>query len=40
MEHHEDQAEAIVKALEENFTEITSHRDLTGRPRFTTAIRH
>jgi len=39
MEHHEDQAEAIVKALEENFTEITSHRDLTGRPRFTTAIR-
>jgi len=39
MEHHEDQEEAIVKALVENFTEITSHRDLTGRPRFTTAIR-
>ena len=39
IEHHEDQEEAIVKALAENFTEITSHRDLTGRPRFTTAIR-
>ena len=29
----------MVKALEGNFTDITSHRDLTGRPRFTTAVR-
>jgi release factor glutamine methyltransferase len=39
IEHHEDQKTVMVKALEGNFTDITSHRDLTGRPRFTTAVR-
>ena len=39
VEHHEDQEAVMVKALEGNFTDITSHRDLTGRPRFTTAVR-
>jgi release factor glutamine methyltransferase len=39
MEHHEAQSEVIVKALEENFADIASHSDLTGRPRFTTGIR-
>ena len=39
VEHHENQEAAMVKALEGNFTEITSHHDLTGRPRFTTAIK-
>jgi release factor glutamine methyltransferase len=39
VEHHEDQERVMVKALEGNFTDITSHRDLTGRPRFTTAVR-
>ncbi len=39
VEHHEDQEAAMVKALEENFTDIAGHRDLTGRPRFTTAVR-
>jgi len=39
VEHHEDQEAVVVKALESTFTDITSHRDLTGRPRFTTAVR-
>jgi len=37
MEHHETQTLAIVKALAENFIEVIGVKDLTGRPRFTTA---
>jgi len=37
LEHHETQTGAISKALAENFVEITGVKDLTGRPRFTTA---
>ena len=37
IEHHENQAVAIESALGEDFIDIVLHRDLTGRPRFTTA---
>ena len=37
IEHHENQAVAIEGALGEDFIDIVLHRDLTGRPRFTTA---
>ena len=37
MEHHETQGAAIAKSLATNFDEITLVKDLTGRPRFTTA---
>lgn len=37
LEHHESQAAAIRRLLVENFTEIQSINDLTGRPRFTLA---
>ncbi len=39
LEHTEDQGSAIASLLEENFADIVLHRDLTKRPRFTTAIR-
>jgi release factor glutamine methyltransferase len=39
LEHTEDQGPAITSLLEENFADIVLHRDLTQRPRFTTAIR-
>ena len=39
LEHTEDQGPAIASLLEENFADIVLHRDLTQRPRFTTAIR-
>jgi release factor glutamine methyltransferase len=39
LEHTEDQGSAIASLLEENFADIVLHRDLTQRPRFTTAIR-
>ena len=39
LEHTEDQGLAIASLLEENFADIVLHRDLTQRPRFTTAIR-
>jgi release factor glutamine methyltransferase len=39
LEHTEGQGPAIASLLEENFADIVLHRDLTQRPRFTTAIR-
>lgn len=39
LEHTEDQGPAIASLLDENFADIVLHRDLTQRPRFTTAIR-
>jgi release factor glutamine methyltransferase len=39
IEHTEDQGDAITSLLEENFVNIIVHRDLTQRPRYTTAIR-
>lgn len=39
IEHHETQGDAIADALRSDFSEITLHQDLVGRPRFTTAVR-
>jgi release factor glutamine methyltransferase len=39
IEHHEDQGVAIADVLSADFTDILLHQDLTGRPRFTTAVR-
>ena len=39
IEHHEDQGLEIAAVLHEDFTDILLHKDLTGRPRFTTAVR-
>jgi len=39
IEHHEEQGEAIANVLSDDFTDILLHQDLTGRPRFTTAVR-
>lgn len=39
IEHHEDQGQKIAEVLIQDFTGIVLHNDLTGRPRFTTAIR-
>ena len=39
IEHHEDQGGAIASAMGDGFTEIALHKDLVGRPRFTTGIR-
>ncbi len=39
IEHHEDQGGAIADVLSADFTDILLHQDLTGRPRFTTAVR-
>jgi release factor glutamine methyltransferase len=40
IEHHESQPDAIAAALSLDFSEITLHHDLAGRPRFTTAVRN
>ena len=34
-----EQAAAIADVLNDDFTDILLHQDLTGRPRFTTAVR-
>ena len=39
IEHTETQGEAIAKLLNADFTQISLHQDLTGRPRWTSAIR-
>jgi release factor glutamine methyltransferase len=39
VEHHEEQGIEIAAVLHEDFTDILLHKDLTGRPRFTTAVR-
>ena len=39
VEHHEEQGVEIAAVLHEDFTDILLHKDLTGRPRFTTAVR-
>ena len=39
IEHTEDQGDAIAALLGKNFLNIITHRDLTERPRYTTAIR-
>lgn len=39
IEHTEDQGDAIASLLSANFINIMAHRDLTQRPRYTTAIR-
>jgi release factor glutamine methyltransferase len=39
IEHTEDQGDAIASLLSKNFVNIIVHRDLTARPRYTTAIR-
>jgi release factor glutamine methyltransferase len=39
IEHHEDQGAAIADVLSGDFIDILLHQDLTGRPRFTTAVR-
>ena len=39
IEHHENQGSGIAAVLAEDFIDIILHNDLTGRPRFTTAVR-
>jgi release factor glutamine methyltransferase len=39
IEHTETQGEAIAKLLSEDFNQIMLHQDLTGRPRWTSALR-
>jgi len=39
IEHHEEQGGAIADVLSADFTDILVHKDLSGRPRFTTAVR-
>ena len=39
IEHHEDHGHEIAGVLISDFTDILLHQDLTGRPRFTTAVR-
>ena len=39
IEHHEAQGDDIAAVLNIDFEDILLHRDLTGRPRFTTAVR-
>lgn len=39
IEHHEDQGGEIADVLSTDFIDILLHQDLTGRPRFTTAVR-
>jgi release factor glutamine methyltransferase len=39
IEHHEEQGPAIADVLSADFTDILLQQDLTGRPRFTTAVR-
>ena len=39
IEHHEEQGDEIAAVLNIDFEDILLHKDLTGRPRFTTAVR-
>jgi release factor glutamine methyltransferase len=39
IEHHEAQGDEITAVLNIDFEDILLHQDLTGRPRFTTAVR-
>lgn len=39
IEHHENQGDAIADVLAMDFIDILLHKDLTDRPRFTTAVR-
>ena len=39
IEHTETQGAAIAKLLSADFNQIALHQDLTGRPRWTSAIR-
>ena len=39
IEHHESQGDEIAAVLNIGFQGILLHQDLTGRPRFTTAVR-
>lgn len=39
IEHNEKQGELIARELQQDFLEIQLHHDLTGRPRWTSAIR-
>ena len=39
IEHGEDQAEEIAKLLDVDFSEVASHDDLVGRPRWSSAVR-
>ena len=39
IEHTETQGAAIAQILSANFNQIALHQDLTGRPRWTSAIR-
>jgi release factor glutamine methyltransferase len=39
IEHHEEQGDEIAAVLNLDFEDILLHQDLTGRPRFTTAVR-
>jgi release factor glutamine methyltransferase len=39
IEHHEEQGDEIAAVLNIDFDDILLHKDLTGRPRFTTAVR-
>jgi release factor glutamine methyltransferase len=39
IEHHESHSEAIAQAMDSEYLEIKLHKDLAGRPRFTTGVR-
>ena len=39
IEHHEAQGDEVAAVLNIDFEDILLHQDLTGRPRFTTAVR-
>ena len=39
IEHHEEQGDEIAAVLNIDFEDILLHQDLTGRPRYTTAVR-
>ena len=39
IEHHEEQSEAVAACLVSEFRDILAHKDLAGRPRYTTAVR-
>ncbi len=39
IEHHEEQGAEIAAVLNLDFQDILLHQDLTGRSRFTTAVR-
>ena len=39
IEHHESHSEAMAQAMDSEYLEIKLHKDLAGRPRFTTGVR-